>query len=155
MAREMLIQEAAIAQTCSLAVSVPVPEQLEIEIRRAGAMEQGFCPLCGSVFLDGELGAKIAALEERIRSAEREKLLVQLAVAALEDDGPLPGADAEYIRARNAQAALHRHDADLRAVMVRLRKDVPWRLLTLGCAAVAVGCLAFLALAKASGWHLP
>jgi hypothetical protein len=51
MAREMLIQEAAIAQTCPFAVSVPVPEQLEIEIRRAGAMEQGCCPLCGSVFL--------------------------------------------------------------------------------------------------------
>jgi hypothetical protein len=27
-----------------------MPEQLEIELRRVGAMEQGFCPLCGSGF---------------------------------------------------------------------------------------------------------
>jgi hypothetical protein len=35
---------------------------------------------------------------------------LQLAVAALEDDGPLPGADAEYRKAREAQAALDRHE---------------------------------------------
>ena len=101
---------------------------------------------------DGELGAKIAALGERTRRAEREELLVQLAAAALEDDGPLPGADAEYERARAAQAALQRHDAGLRAVKALLRDGVRWRRLTLGYG--AVGRLASLA-AKACGWLLP
>ncbi len=67
---------------------------------------------------DGELGAKISALDEQVRRVEaagvsgqalrtaRCRLVLQLAVAALEDDGPLPGADAEYHKAREAQAAL-------------------------------------------------
>ena len=38
--------------------------------------------------------------------AARRQLVLKLATAALEDDGPLPGADAEYRRAREAQAAL-------------------------------------------------
>jgi hypothetical protein len=71
---------------------------------------------------DGELGAKISALDEQLRRAEavggstealkaaRRQLVLQLAAAALEDDGPLPGADAEYRRAREAQAALDRHE---------------------------------------------
>ena len=61
---------------------------------------------------DGELGAKISALDERLHRAEavggftqalkaaRYQLVLQLAAAALEDDGPLPGADVEYRRAR-------------------------------------------------------
>jgi hypothetical protein len=101
---------------------------------------------------DGELGAKIAALGQGTGRVERERLLVQLA-AALEDDGPLPGADAEYGRARQARAALRRHDADLRAVQVLLQDGVRWRRLTLGYG--AVGCLVFLAVAKACGWLLP
>ena len=68
---------------------------------------------------DGELGARISALDEQLRDAEgvgrstqalkaaRRQLVLQLAAAALEDDGPLPGADAEYRRARE-QAALER-----------------------------------------------
>jgi hypothetical protein len=71
---------------------------------------------------DGEHGAKINALDERLDWAEavgastqalkatRRQLVLQLAAAALEDDGPLPGADAEYRRAREAQAALDRHE---------------------------------------------
>ena len=71
---------------------------------------------------DGELGAKISALDERLRRVEaargsthvlkaaRRHLVLQLAAAALEEDGPLPGADAEYRRAREAQAALDRHE---------------------------------------------
>jgi hypothetical protein len=67
---------------------------------------------------DGELGARISALNEKLRRAEavggstqalwaaRRQLVLKLAAAALEDDGPLPGADAEYRRAREAQAAL-------------------------------------------------
>ena len=47
--------------------------------------------------------------------AARRQLVLHLAAAALEDDGPLPGADAEYRRAREAQAALERHgDVDAR-----------------------------------------
>src|SRR5580658_9107788 len=53
---------------------------------------------------DGEHGAKIKALDEQLRRAEavggptqalkaaRYQLFLQLAIAALEDDGPLPGA---------------------------------------------------------------
>jgi hypothetical protein len=67
----------------------------------------------------GEHGAKIIALDEQLRRAERfngstlalkverRRMVLQLAAAALEDDGPLPGADAEYRRAREAQAALN------------------------------------------------
>jgi hypothetical protein len=101
---------------------------------------------------DGELGAKIAALDERTRRAEREGLLAQLAAAALEDDAPLPGADAEYERARAAQAALRRHDAGLRAVQALVRDGVRWRRLALGYGAAA--CLASLAVARACGWLL-
>jgi len=35
---------------------------------------------------------------------------LQLAAAALEDDGPLPGADGEYRRAREAQVAQKRYE---------------------------------------------
>jgi hypothetical protein len=71
---------------------------------------------------DGELGAKISALNEQLRQVEnvggdtlalktaRRQLILQLAAAALVDDGPLPGADAEYRRAREAQTALDRHE---------------------------------------------
>ena len=71
---------------------------------------------------DGELGAKISAVDDQLRRAEtvggsaqafnsaRRQLVLQLAAAALEDDGPLLGADAEYRRAREAQAALVRHE---------------------------------------------
>src|ERR1700684_349652 len=57
---------------------------------------------------DGELGAKISALDEQLRRAkavggspqvlktQRRQLVLQLANAAFEDDGPLPGAEAEY-----------------------------------------------------------
>ena len=67
---------------------------------------------------DGEHGVKIRALDEQLRRAEavgdstealkstRRQLILELAAAALEDDGPLPGADAEYRRAREAQVAL-------------------------------------------------
>jgi len=66
---------------------------------------------------DGQLGAQIAAYDREIgRSAtqallaERRKLILLLAAAALAEEGPLPGADAEYERARTAQAALHADD---------------------------------------------
>jgi hypothetical protein len=67
---------------------------------------------------DGSLGAQITALDQRIRQAgttrlplgpllaERRELLLRLAAAALEEEAPLPGADAEYERARAALAAL-------------------------------------------------
>ncbi len=70
---------------------------------------------------DGKLGAKIAAVDELARRlsagrsiqalrAVHRQLVLQLAVAALEDDGPLPGADAEYRLAKAAQAALRQHE---------------------------------------------
>jgi hypothetical protein len=74
---------------------------------------------------DGSLGAQVAALDQRIRRAEarpplgpllarRRELLLRLADAALEDDAPLPGADAEYGRAREALAALRREEGRAR-----------------------------------------
>ena len=71
---------------------------------------------------DGELGAKISALDEQLRRTEavgdstqalktgRRLLVLQLAAVALENDGPLPGAEAEFRRAWEAQAALDRHE---------------------------------------------
>jgi hypothetical protein len=76
---------------------------------------------------DGEHGAKINALDERLHwveavgastqalKAARRHLVLQLAAAALEDDGPLAGADAEYLRARETQAALERHEKEVDA----------------------------------------
>jgi hypothetical protein len=67
---------------------------------------------------DGSLGAQITALDQRIQRADttrlplgpllarRRELLLRLAAAALEEEAPLPGADAEYDRARAALAAL-------------------------------------------------
>ena len=72
---------------------------------------------------DGALGAQVAALDQRIRRADvarlpigpllarRRELLLRLAAAALVDDAPLPGADAEYERARSALMALRREEA--------------------------------------------
>jgi hypothetical protein len=71
---------------------------------------------------DGHQGAQIAALDQQIHqghparveveglNTERRTLLVRLAAAALEEDAPLPGADAEYETARKAQAALTNRD---------------------------------------------
>jgi len=71
---------------------------------------------------DGQLGAQVAALDRHIcqdhlagvavkgLKAERRMLLVRLAASALEEDAPLPGADAEYETASKAQAALARRD---------------------------------------------
>ena len=75
---------------------------------------------------DGSLGAQIAALDRDMRRADttrlplgtllarRRALLLRLAAAALEVDAPLPGADAEYGRARGAQAALRREEGRAR-----------------------------------------
>jgi hypothetical protein len=72
---------------------------------------------------DGALGAQVAALDRRVRLADttrlplgpllaqRRELLLRLAAAALEVDAPLPGADAEYQRARTALAALREGEA--------------------------------------------
>jgi len=72
---------------------------------------------------DGWVGAQIASVDEQLAQAratgiatgpleqERQRLLVRLADLALEDDAPLPGADAEYAAAREAQTCLARHDA--------------------------------------------
>jgi hypothetical protein len=67
---------------------------------------------------DGHLAAQISAWDEKIRQskaqkgsrkalvAARNQLLLQLATAALAEEGPLPGANAEYQKARQAEAAL-------------------------------------------------
>ena len=80
--------------------------------------------MCAAGIDDGELGAKISALDQLLLWAEavdgsgqtlraaRRQLVLQLAAAALKDDGPLPGADAEYRRAREAQAALEEYEND-------------------------------------------
>jgi len=74
---------------------------------------------------DGQIGARLARLDDELARAvadgtptvmlvrERQELLLQLADLALEVDAPLPGADAEYLAARAAQAALARHDATM------------------------------------------
>jgi hypothetical protein len=67
---------------------------------------------------DGQLGEQIRDLDECICRAtatqapskalklQQEKLILQLADAALAEEGPLPGADTEYQKARKAEAAL-------------------------------------------------
>lgn len=68
---------------------------------------------------DGESGEQIAALDARLAAeglapgeaqelrARRLLLLIRLADAALEDDAPLPGADAEFDYALQLKRALH------------------------------------------------
>jgi hypothetical protein len=67
---------------------------------------------------DGQLAGRITILDEKIRQAEaarvfattlradRKMLVLHLADAALEEEAPLPGADDEYQKTREAQAAL-------------------------------------------------
>jgi hypothetical protein len=67
---------------------------------------------------DGQLVAQNAVLDAKIRQAEtarcfttvlmadRKVLILQLAAAALEEESPLPGADAEYQKARKVEEAL-------------------------------------------------
>jgi hypothetical protein len=67
---------------------------------------------------DGKRGAIIRALDEQILRAEsagtsssalkttRRLLLMELASAALAEEGPLPGAEAEYRTAREVQRVL-------------------------------------------------
>jgi hypothetical protein len=67
---------------------------------------------------DGQLGGIIRDLDERIFRAtaaqapskalklQKVKVILQLADAALQEEGPLPGADAEYQTARKLEAAL-------------------------------------------------
>lgn len=75
---------------------------------------------------DGQLGQEIARLEQRTHrsgrnmseagpAAERDRLLVQLADLALEDDAPLPGAEGEYRRAREMQEVLYSRRPERRA----------------------------------------
>jgi len=84
---------------------------------------------------DGELGKQLTTLDEKIRqatvasipirtlTAQRQKLILQLAAAALAEEAPLPGADAEYARAREALAALARHDTRMSAAQVKVQED--------------------------------
>ena len=75
---------------------------------------------------DGQLGQQIARLEQQVHrrgrnmseaepAAERNRLLVQLAELALEDDAPLPGAEQEYRRAREMQEVLYPRHPERRA----------------------------------------
>ena len=54
-------------------------------------------------------GPEVVGGSTQALMAARRQQVLQLA-ASLEDDGPLPGADALYRRAREAQAALDRHE---------------------------------------------
>lgn len=68
---------------------------------------------------DGELGRQIADVEDELRRSsgigahaewlhlKRRRLFIRLAAAAMEDDAPLPGAEAEHREARQAMAALY------------------------------------------------
>jgi hypothetical protein len=57
------------------------------------------------VALDAALAAGSAATTQELR-ARRTRLLIQLADAALEDDAPLPGADAEFEHALALKRAI-------------------------------------------------
>ncbi len=97
-------------------------------------------------FLDSEgRGTEAAEPSSKALDAERVKLLIRLATSALAEEAPLPGADAEYRRARDARAALRKHDAELAAAKALLipRDEVGWCRVAVGCA--ALGFLLFLA----------
>jgi len=108
---------------------------------------------------DGELGAQLAALDEKIRQAkvatiptrtlkvEREILVVQLAAAALAEEAPLPGADAEYERAKAALAALAMHNTIMMAAKAQAQRDkVGRRRAIIGYGLFSCLCLVSLAL---------
>jgi hypothetical protein len=86
-------------------------------------------------------------------AVERAKLLLQLAAAALAEEPPLPGADAEYRAARKAQTVLRKHDADLVVVKALLipRDEIGWCRMALGYATMSV----VLFLAVRFVWILP
>jgi hypothetical protein len=74
---------------------------------------------------DGQLGAQIARLDKEIHRTvagrvptkaqriERNGLVKLLAESALEEDAPLPGADAQYVAARELQLMLARQNRTL------------------------------------------
>ena len=113
---------------------------------------------------DGETGALLHTLEEKLRgaeagsdgakrlSAERENLVVQLAAAALAEDGPLPGAEDEYARARAAHSAMQAYREQTAALKESLAcpDEHGWRWRAAGYAVLG-GSLLLGSLA-ASGW---
>lgn len=85
---------------------------------------------------DPQVRSQIAGMDEKIRQAEarkesaralnseREKLLLQLAAAALGQSVPPPGAEAECAKAKEAQEAMQRHvEATARARAALPPKD--------------------------------
>jgi hypothetical protein len=102
---------------------------------------------------DGELGALIRALDEKIRraeearvsggplKAERVRLVLQLAAAALADKGPLPGADTEYACACAAEEALREEEQTHPAAQARFGRPQGlggWGRAALGYAGISV-----------------
>jgi hypothetical protein len=103
--------------------------------------------MCAAGIDDGRLCGEISGIEDCIRKAEaarltsralrreRDALLCELADAALSEDAPLPGAEAEYHKARQALAALQSarlHSSPSAGPRVSTR----WKLLAASCAAV-------------------
>jgi hypothetical protein len=102
--------------------------------------------MCAEGIDDGRLCGEIAEIEKSIRKAEaagltsrglrreRDALLCRLADAALAEDAPLPGAEAEYRAAREALAALR--SAGQRPAPAAPRVKARWKVLAASCAAV-------------------
>jgi hypothetical protein len=79
--------------------------------------------MCEAGMDDGFLGEQIASIDREIEGtiasdircetlrAKRNRLLIELADAALAFDAPLPGAEAEFREAREAEMALAELDA--------------------------------------------
>jgi hypothetical protein len=102
---------------------------------------------------DGGRGAEAAQPSGKALDAERAKVLIRLAVSALAEEAPLPGADLAYRHAREAHAALRKHDADLAAAKALLipQDRVAWCRVAVGYAAMGF----FLFLAACLVWVLP
>ena len=78
---------------------------MEAVVRLAGGVAQAFNNLMTTVLglSESMLGRMKPGKAVKL---QREKLILQLADAALAEEGPLPGADNEYQTARKAEAAL-------------------------------------------------
>jgi hypothetical protein len=102
---------------------------------------------------DASRGAGSAKPRGRALEAVRARLLLRLAASALAEEGPLPGADAEYGRARDAQAALRTRDAELTTAKALLipRDKAGWCRVAVGFGTMGL----FLVLAVILVWTLP
>jgi hypothetical protein len=167
--REFLVE---IRETAKATLAQPVRLfQYGLALRRTRSLSMAFAAaqlalgqrMYAAGIDDGQLGAQIDRLDKEIHRAVAggvptraqevlsKNLFRLLAERALEEDAPLPGADAEYAVARELQSLLARQNIALSAIGASLipKGQIGWRRVAIGFG--TIGFFSFLAIAKMCG----